>query len=148
MVNADYLNLYGATRDIGTVGNELSTLGDMLAQAARAEKLTVRSDPDDIARARFFRSDNYPFARAGIPSIRIVNGVDFVGRPAEWGKEQRQLYWTERYHQPDDQLAEWMSVDGLAQQARVMARMVLLLAEAARAPTWSAKSDFRTVSGR
>ena len=38
---------------------------------ARSTNLT---DPDDIARSRFFRSDNYPFARAGIPAIRIVNG--------------------------------------------------------------------------
>ena len=68
MVNADYLNLYGRTRDIGTLGNDLSTLGDALAAAARAESLTVRVDPDDIARSRFFRSDNYPFARAGIPA--------------------------------------------------------------------------------
>jgi hypothetical protein len=147
MVNGDFLNLYGATRDIGTLGNDLSTLGDALATAARAEKLTVRVDPDDIARSRFFRSDNYPFARAGIPAIRIVNGVDFVGRPPEWGHEQRELYWNERYHQPDDQLADWMSVEGLAQQARTVARMLLLLADAPRAPSWTAKSDFRPASG-
>jgi hypothetical protein len=148
MINADYLNLYGATRDIGTLGNELSTVGDALAAAARAENLSVRVDPDDVARSRFFRSDNYPFARAAIPSIRIVNGVDYVGRPAEWGREQRERYWTERYHQPDDQIADWMSVDGLAQQARVVERMLLLLADAPRAPAWSAKSDFRPGSAR
>jgi hypothetical protein len=146
MVNADYLNLYGRTRDIGTLGNDLSTLGDALAAAARAESLSVRVDPDDIARFRFFRSDNYPFARAGIPAIRIVNGVDYVGQPAEWGREQRQRYWNERYHQPDDQLADWMSVEGLAQQARVVARMLLALADAPRAPAWKAGADF-AVSG-
>jgi hypothetical protein len=142
MINADYLNLYGRTRDIGTVGNELSTLGDALAAAARAEGMTVRADPDDIARSRFFRSDNYPFARAGIPSIRVVNGVDYVERPAEWGREQRERYWTERYHQPDDQLADWMSVDGLVQQARVVTRMLLSLADASRSPAWAAGADF------
>ncbi len=142
MVNADYLNLYGRTRDIGTVGNELSTLGDALAAAARAESVSVRSDPDDVARSRFFRSDNYPFARAGIPAIRIVNGVDYLGRPPEWGREQRDRYWTERYHQPDDQLADWMSVEGLVQQARVVARMLLALADAPRPPAWKAGSDF------
>ena len=141
MINADYLNLYGRTRDIGTVGNELSTLGEALAAAARAEGMTVRADPDDIARSRFFRSDNYPFARAGIPSIRVVNGVDYVDRPAEWGREQRDRYWTERYHQPDDQLADWMSVDGLVQQARVVTRMLLSLADASRSPAWAAGSD-------
>jgi hypothetical protein len=51
VINGDYLNLYGRTRDIGTVGNELSTLGDALTAAARAEGMTVRADPDDIARA-------------------------------------------------------------------------------------------------
>jgi hypothetical protein len=146
MVNADYLNLYGRTRDIGTLGSDLSTLGEALAGAARAESLTVRVDPDDIARSRFFRSDNYPFARAGIPAIRIVNGVDYVGRPAEWGREQRERYRNERYHQPDDQLADWMSVEGLAQQARVVARMLLALAEGPRRPAWQPTSDF-AVSG-
>jgi hypothetical protein len=148
MVNADYLNLYGRTRDIGTLGNELSTLGDALAAAARAESVTVRVDPDDVARSRFFRSDNYPFARAGIPSLRIVNGVDYVGRPAEWGREQRERYWNERYHQPDDQLADWMSVEGLAQQARVVVRMLLVLADAPRGPAWKGESDFVVTSGR
>jgi hypothetical protein len=74
--------------------------------------------------------------------------VDYIGRPAEWGREQRERYWTERYHQPDDQIADWMSVDGLAQQARVVERMLLLLADAPRAPAWSAKSDFRPGSAR
>ncbi|MGH7516417.1 MAG: M28 family peptidase [Gemmatimonadales bacterium] len=142
MVNADYLNLYGRTRDIGTLGSDLSTLGDALAAAAKAENLSVRVDPDDVARMRFFRSDNYPFARAGIPAIRIVNGVDYVGRPAPWGREQRELYWNERYHRPDDQLADWMSVEGLAQQSRVVVRMLLALANASRAPAWVAGVDF------
>ncbi len=142
MVNGDYLNLYGRTRDIGTLGNELSTLGEALAGAAKAEGLAVRMDPDDVARMRFFRSDNYPFARAGIPAVRIVNGVDYAGRPPEWGREQRERYWNDRYHQPDDQLADWMSVDGLAQQARVAVRMLLALANAARPPAWLAGVDF------
>ncbi len=142
MVNADYLNLYGRTRDIGGLGNELSTLGEAMANAATAEGLVVRVDPDDVARMRFFRSDNYPFARAGIPAIRLVNGVDFVGRPPQWGAEQRERYWNDRYHQPDDQLAAWMSVEGLAQQARVLVRMLLALANAPRAPAWAVGADF------
>jgi hypothetical protein len=142
MVNADYLNLYGRTRDIGTLGNDLSTLGDALATAAKAENLAVRLDPDDVARMRFFRSDNYPFARVGIPAIRILNGVDYIGRPVPWGREQRERYWNDRYHQPDDQLAEWMSVEGLAQQCRVVVRMLLALANASRGPTWGAGADF------
>ena len=41
----DVLNLYGKTRDIGTVGVAQSSLGKLLRTAAAAEKLTVNEDP-------------------------------------------------------------------------------------------------------
>jgi hypothetical protein len=141
----DVLNLYGATRDIGTVGVDQSSLGATVRAAARAEGLTINEDPDDLHRGRFFRSDNYSFARAGIPALRIVNGVSFVGRPENWGREMRDRYWNERYHKPGDQLAEWMSFDGLAQQVRVLARTTLTVANAPAPPTWSASSDFKAL---
>jgi len=75
--------------------------------------------------------------------MRIVNGVDFVGRPPDWGREQREKYWNERYHRPNDELAPWMNMDGIAQQTRVLARAVLAAAVAPTAPAWAATSDFR-----
>jgi len=141
-VALDVQNLYGATRDIGTVGVAQSSLGALLRAAARSEGLRTQEDPDDLRRGRFFRSDNYSFARAGVPSLRIVNGTDFVGRPPGWGAEMRERYWQERYHRPSDQLADWMSFDGLAQQVRVLSRTLLAAADAPAAPTWAAGSDF------
>ncbi len=87
----DVLNLYGKTRDIGTVGVNQSSLGELVRRAAAAEKMTINEDLDDLRRGRFFRSDNYAFARENIPAMRIVNGVDFVGRPPDWGRKQREL---------------------------------------------------------
>jgi hypothetical protein len=52
VINGDYLNLYGRTRDIGTVGNELSTLGDALTAAARAVGNGVIAEPHAIHPAR------------------------------------------------------------------------------------------------
>jgi Zn-dependent M28 family amino/carboxypeptidase len=143
----DVLNLYGKTRDIGTVGVAQSSLGKLIRTAAAAEKLTVNEDPDDLRRGRFFRSDNYAFARVDIPAIRLVNGVDFVGRPRDWGREQRERYWNERYHHPNDELAPWMSMDGIVQQTRVLARAALAAADAPAPPSWAATSDFRSAPG-
>ncbi len=139
----DVLNLYGKTRDIGTVGVKQSSLGALVRQAAAAEGMRINEDPDDLMRGRFFRSDNYSFARQDIPAMRIVNGVDFVGRPPDWGREQREKYWDERYHRPNDELAPWMSMDGIAQQVRVLVRAVLAAADAPAGPTWAAGSEFR-----
>jgi len=143
----DVLNLYGKTRDIGTVGVDQSALGTVVRQAAAVEKMTINEDPDDLRRGRFFRSDNYAFARADIPAMRLVNGVDFVGRPSDWGRQQRERYWNERYHQPSDQLASWMSMDGITQQVRVLVRAALAAANAPTVPTWAANSDFKAESG-
>jgi Peptidase family M28/PA domain len=143
----DVLNLYGKTRDIGTVGVDQSSLGTLVRQAAAAEKMTINEDPDDLRRGRFFRSDNYAFARADIPAMRLVNGVDFVGRPSDWGRQQRERYWNERYHQPGDQLSSWMSMDGITQQVRVLVRAVLAAANAPTPPKWAANSDFNAGSG-
>src|SRR5262249_8146280 len=143
----DVLDLYGKTRDIGTVGVDQSALGTLVRQAAAAEKMIINEDPDDLRRGRFFRSDNYAFARADIPAMRLVNGVDFVGRPPEWGRQQRERYWDERYHEPSDQLAPWMSMDGITQQIRVLARAALAAADAPAAPAWAAGSEFQPVPG-
>ena len=140
----DVLNLYGKTRDLGTVGVKQSSLGDLTRTAAAAEGMTINEDPDDLRRGRFFRSDNYAFTREDIPALRIVNGVTFVGRAPNWGREQRQKYWDERYHRPNDELAPWMSMDGIAQQARVLARAALAAANAPSAPAWAPASEFRT----
>jgi Zn-dependent M28 family amino/carboxypeptidase len=139
----DVLNLYGRTRDLGTVGVKQSSLGALVRKAAGAEGMTVHEDPDDLNRGRFFRSDNYAFARENIPALRIVNGVSFVGRPPAWGEEQREKYWDERYHRPNDELAPWMSMDGIVQQARVLARAALAAARTPAAPAWMPTSDFR-----
>jgi Zn-dependent M28 family amino/carboxypeptidase len=140
----DVLNLYGKTRDIGTVGVKQSSLGALIRKAAAAEGMTTNEDPDDLQRGRFFRSDNYAFAREDIPAMRIVNGVDFVGRPADWGRQQRDRYWNERYHRPNDQLAPWMSMDGIVQQVRVLVRAALAAADAPSAPVWASTSEFRS----
>ena len=67
-----------------------------------------------------------------------------MGRPADWGRQQRDRYWNERYHRPNDQLAPWMNMDGIAQQARVLVRAALAAADASAAPVWASTSDFRS----
>src|SRR5256886_15134914 len=54
--------------------------------AARAESLVV-DHPADV-RGSFYRSDHFPFARAGVPALSFKSGLDFVGRPEGWGKQQ------------------------------------------------------------
>jgi Zn-dependent M28 family amino/carboxypeptidase len=141
-LNLDVTNLYGATRDISAVGADQSTLGRVFERAARAERLRVVVDSVALSHGSFFRADHFSFAKAGVPAMTPGGGDDFVGRPAGWGREQKEIYTRERYHQPADNLLPWYTVDGALQQARVLTRMAWDVAEATAQPTWYPTSEF------
>src|SRR6267143_1283219 len=141
VLNLDVTNVRGATRDIGALGMDRSTLGPAFEAAARAESLTIESQPD--VRGSFFRSDHFPFARAGVPALSIKPGVDFVGRPKGWGGEQEIVYNQDRYHQPSDEYQPTFRYDGMAQQVRVTVRAARAIANDPTMPRWLPSSEFQ-----
>src|SRR3989440_12415634 len=141
VLNLDVTNVRGATRDMGALGMDRSTLGPVFEAAARAESLTIESQPD--VRGSFFRSDHFPFARAGVPALSIKPGVDFVGRPMGWGVDQDKIYNQDRYHQPSDEYQPSFRYDGMAQQVRVVVRVARAVANSAELPRWLPASEFQ-----
>jgi Zn-dependent M28 family amino/carboxypeptidase len=141
VINLDVANVRGATRDIDALGGDRSTLGPVFEAAARAESLAVVHEPD--VRGSFYRSDHFPFARAGVPSLSIQPGTAFVGRPSAWGREQAALYNRARYHQPGDEYRSTFSYEGMVQEVRVALRVALAVANAPALPQWLPGSEFR-----
>jgi Zn-dependent M28 family amino/carboxypeptidase len=144
-LNLDVTNVRGATRDIGALGIDRSTLGPTFRAAARAEGLVVESQPD--VRGSFFRSDHFPFARAGVPALSFKPGVKFVGRADGWGEQEEQRYNAERYHQPSDEYQSTFRYEGMAQQVRIVARVALAVANSPALPQWLPSSEFQRPGG-
>jgi Zn-dependent M28 family amino/carboxypeptidase len=142
VLNLDVTNVRGATRDIGALGGDRSSLGPVFAAAARAEGLTPTGDAHPT-RGLFFRSDHFPFVRAGVPALSFKAGQDFVGRPAGWGQQQDDLYNEKRYHQPSDAYSPDFRYEGMAQQVRVVLRVALAVANAQQLPDWLPTAEFR-----
>ncbi len=141
VLNLDLTNVRGATRTIGALGRDRSTLGPVIVTAAQAEGLTVEAKPD--IRGAFFRSDHFPFARAGVPALSIFPGDEFVGRPQGWGEEQENIYNQQRYHQPSDEYQPTFRYDGMAQQVRVTVRTARAVANAPGLPRWLPSAEFQ-----
>jgi Zn-dependent M28 family amino/carboxypeptidase len=142
VLNLDVTNVRGATKDIGALGGDRSSLGPLFTSAARAEGLTATGDPDPT-RGSFFRSDHFPFVRAGVPALSFETGVVFVGRPESWGREQDSIYNEVRYHQPADQYSTDFRYDGMVQQLNVAMRVAIAVANAPTLPDWLPTSEFR-----
>jgi Zn-dependent M28 family amino/carboxypeptidase len=143
ILNLDVMNLYGRTRDVSALGLDQSSLGGVFTRAAGAEGLRVTVNNDALLRGAYFRSDHFPFARAGVPGTSIENGEQYVGQPADYGSKKSDEYTEQRYHQPSDQVLPWFTYDGAVQQLRVIVRTAVAVANASSQPKWNQNSEFR-----
>ena len=144
MLNFDGANLFGRARDIAATGSDQSSLLGAMQAAARLEGLRVTEDSAGMFRGSFFRSDNFPFARAGIPALSFEPGSDFVGKPKDYAQRVNQDYNTQRYHRPQDEWGPWYSLDGAVVETRVGLRTAVYAADASAQPVWNVDSEFRT----
>ena len=145
VINLDVTNVRGATRDIDALGVDRSTIGPMFEAAARTESLAVVHEPD--VRGSFYRSDHFPFAKAGVPAVSIEPGLNFIGKPAGWGREQADLYNRTRYHQPSDEYKSTFTYQGMALEAHVALRLAVAIANAPTMPEWLPRSEFHRPTG-
>ena len=117
-INLEGANLWGETDDVSGIGIERSTLGPLLQRAAADAGL--RATPERApAQGFFFRSDQFPFARAGVPAILLDHGISYRRRPPDWGAGKLAAFLARSYHTPFDVMPEPGDLRGAVQQVRV-----------------------------
>ncbi len=146
-INYDGGNIWGRTADVTYIGYGKSTLDAIVEEFARAQGRTVKSDqfPD---RGFFYRSDQFNFARIGVPAIYLDSGTEYIGRPAGWGKEQIEAWEAIHYHQPSDELGDDWSFDGMVDDARLGFLCGLRIAEQEELPAWKPGDEFEAARKR
>ncbi|HET9293442.1 MAG TPA: M20/M25/M40 family metallo-hydrolase [Gemmatimonadales bacterium] len=144
VINLDGANLFGRTRDVSALGADQSSLGGALEAAARAERLRVSENPQESERGAIYRSDHFPFMRAGVPALSFEPGTEFVGRSDDWYRKTLAEWTATRYHRPQDEPGPWYVYDGAVQETRVALRVAQLAADASAQPTWNLDSEFRS----
>ena len=140
-LNYDGGNIWGRSRDITQIGKGKSSIDVTVAQIAARLGRTIEGDqfPD---LGTFYRSDQFNFAKIGVPALYLKTGTNFIGRPANWGKEQILAFEAKRYHQPSDQLGPDWNFDGLVDDARFGFLAALEIANADHSPTWNPGDEF------
>ena len=102
--------------------------------------------PDAFSdRGYFYRSDQFNFAKIGVPAMYLHTGTDFVDRPAGWGKDQINRYTDINYHQPSDEYDDSWNFDGMILDTLLGYWTGLAIANADSMPTWNAGDEFEAV---
>jgi Zn-dependent M28 family amino/carboxypeptidase len=141
-LNMDGITLLGRVRDLNVLGADKSTLGSMLSHLAASQGLRIAPDSRPEA-GRFYRSDHFSFAKAGIPAVSIGAGTDYVGRPKGWGEQQEADYTANRYHQPSDDYRPDFDLSGAVQLSDLVLRFGTALSNSPVKPQWNPDAEFK-----
>jgi len=141
-INLDGLNVHGRTKDLTIVGYGASDLDDYARDAAKEQGREIRADPEP-EKGYYFRSDHFSFAKQGVPALDPDEGVAFVGKPADYGRQVRRDYTQRDYHKPSDVVkADW-DLSGAVEDLQLLFAIGYRVSEADTAPEWKPGSEFK-----
>lgn len=141
-INLDGGAIWGRMRDLTFIGYGKSAVLDaVVEEVAAMQGRTVTPDqfPD---RGYFYRSDQFNFAKIGVPALYLDGGTDIIGQPAGWSVEQINHFTDVDYHQPSDEFSESWNFDGMVQDAQANFFVGLRIANADTMPVWNAGDEF------
>lgn len=140
-INIDGLNIFGKTKDIIFIGYGKSSLDEVVKSVAAWQKRTVK--PDQFPeQGSFYRSDQFNFAKAGVPAMYLRSGLEYIGKPASFGKEMVDQYIKKNYHQPSDEISDDWDLSGAVQDVQLVFGVANILANAPSMPVWNKGDEF------
>jgi Zn-dependent M28 family amino/carboxypeptidase len=143
VINMDSLNVSGKTSDVVIVGLGNSDLDDFAAQVAADQARVIKPDPTPEV-GSFYRSDHFLFAKQGVPALSSGDGIDYVGKPQDYGMRIREEYVSKHYHKPSDIVRPDWDMSGAVQQLQYYWMVGYRVAEAEKYPQWKPGTEFKT----
>jgi Zn-dependent M28 family amino/carboxypeptidase len=145
-VNVDGIGFYGKTSDVGMIGLGKSSLDADFEALAKMQGRTVHGD-EFPEKGSFYRSDQFNFAKAGVPAAYVKKGTDVVGKPG-LGKALVAAYEKNDYHQPSDEFKESWDFSGAADDMRLAFWLGCRVADAPGMPRWNKGDEFEAARAK
>lgn len=141
VINIDGTNILGRTHDVNVIGLGKSNIDRVLESVAEWQGRIVTADhfPD---RGYYYRSDQFSLAKIGVPGVYLHPGINVVGKPPGWGKEQLDKWVEEIYHQPSDEYREDWDLSGAVDDVRLLFHVGWAVAQQADLPAWKPGDEF------
>ncbi len=141
-INMDGVNQWGRTTDITMVGDDNSTLIDLLREAATAQQRTVNPDPES-EKGFYYRSDHFEFAKQGVPALYTDSGINYQGKDAAFSKKKRDEYTNNDYHKVSDEIKPDWDLTGAVDDAQLLIMIGYRVAQGDKYPEWKPSSEFK-----
>ena len=131
----------GTTRDITYIGSASRASMTLRSTSPRIRSARSRATSSPTA-ASYYRSDQFNFAKIGVPAFYFNSGTDFVGRPPDGARSSRRVHRARlppaerRAHAPTGTSTAWSRTRSSAFYAG------LIVANADELPEWNPGDEF------
>jgi Zn-dependent M28 family amino/carboxypeptidase len=143
-INIDGANQWGRTSDVTVVGFGNSTLDDVLAEAAATQGRRLEPDAEP-EKGFFYRSDQFEFAKQGVPALYADPGIAFVGQDPGYGRSKREEYTSRDYHNVTDEVKPDWDLSGAAEDAQLMFQLGYRVSQRSAFPEWKPGTEFKAL---
>ena len=142
-INIDGLAFYDKFKSVIGVGSEYSTLKDFLIKSAQNLNLNLTRIPYEFeGNDSFFMSDQIAFAMAGVPSILIAEGPDYIHHSKDEAIEMLINYSNNIYHSPSDDLSQKINLEATVEHLKLILSMCYDLCNSEKVPEWHQGAPF------
>ena len=141
-INMDGLNQWGRTNDMVVIGLGNSGLDDIVTDILKTHGRSVTGDAEP-EKGFFYRSDHFEFAKQGVPALDTESGIDFIGKPAGYGKQKRDEYTAHDYHKPSDEVKPDWDLSGAVEDLKVLFETGNQVADGLYYPLWKPDTEFK-----
>ena len=78
-----------------------------------------------------------------MPALDPSGGVEYIGKPPEYGAQVRKEWNEQRYHTPKDVIMPDWDMTGTAEDLKVLFAVGYRVAQADRIPEWKPGNEFK-----
>lgn len=137
-VNIDGVAFIDEFKAIVGVGSELSNLDLYLRRISNQFDISVRKIPKEFySNEAFNRSDQIAFAKAGIPSILILDSPEYVNIDRDSAIEKIIYYNEVVYHSPFDDLSIKINYNAVAQHTNIISAFIFKISLEKNEISWN-----------
>ena len=141
-INMDGMNTWGRTRDVAIVGYGKSDADDIVARVAATQGRSVVAAPRPEA-GSFYRSDQFEFAKQGVPVVYAKSSDSYIGKPANYAELKADDYVAHSYHKVTDIVRDDWDLSGALEDVQMLFLVGLDVAQGSVYPQWKAGAEFK-----
>jgi Zn-dependent M28 family amino/carboxypeptidase len=143
-INNDLMLYYGRMKDVMVTGYGQSELEDYLEEFADLQDRYILPDPNPET-GMYFRGDQFSFAKVGVPGLYARGNCDSREHGREWMHQNEKEWLANNYHKPTDQYNDGWDLSGVEEDAKLLFRVGLKLANESTFPEWKEGSEFKGI---